>query len=401
MKKKVWIVSELFYPEETATAYIFTRIANYLSESYQVAVICGPEFYDENKKEFKDDFLLSSNIEIFRTYTLKLNKNSLFQRTLKIFLLSFKMGILMCRNISKGETVILATNPALLLLFVQVIKYFKKFKLHILVHDVFPENTIPAKIFINNKQFVYKILKSLFDKAYASADHLIVLGRDMEIIISRKVFRFKSEPRISIIPNWSSPKNLDINLRNTTSEDIIKLQYAGNIGRVQGLKEIMEAFCLSDTKGIFLNIRGTGALYSDIEKIIDLYKLDNVSLGGGFSRQEEHGILADCDIGIVSLSSGMYGLGVPSKTYQLLSAGKPILFIGEPETEIYKFVLENQIGWSLDIGNKDELISYFNGLTRIDKSILYSMGNKSRLMAEKDFNETTILKLFQSKIELV
>jgi len=51
-KRKIWIVTELFYPEETAVAYIFTRIADHLSEKYDVRVICGPAFYDNEKKEF-------------------------------------------------------------------------------------------------------------------------------------------------------------------------------------------------------------------------------------------------------------------------------------------------------------------------------------------------------------
>ena len=146
-KKKIWIVTELFYPEETAVAYIFTRIANYLANSYQVKVICGPEFYDNNKKGFIDNLNILSGIEIFRTKSLNLNKNSLIQRTIKIMIISLRMGFLMCRKIHKGEIVLLATNPAPLLLFVRIIQSYKKFQLHILVHDVFPENTIPARIF--------------------------------------------------------------------------------------------------------------------------------------------------------------------------------------------------------------------------------------------------------------
>ena len=83
-EKKIWIVTELFYPEETAVAYIFTRIAKHLSGSYKVGVICGPEFYDNNKKKFSDDVHLSDEIEIYRTKSLNLDKNSLAQRTIKI-----------------------------------------------------------------------------------------------------------------------------------------------------------------------------------------------------------------------------------------------------------------------------------------------------------------------------
>jgi len=400
-KKKIWIVTELFYPEETAVAYIFTRIANHLSNSYQVKVICGPEFYDNNKKGFVDDLNISGDIEIFRTKSPDLNKNSLIQRTIKIIILSLRMGYLMCRKITKGEIVLLATNPAPLLLLVRIIQSYKKFQLHILVHDVFPENTIPARIFKNDKSIIFKSIKYLFDKAYSCADQLIVIGRDMKEIISEKVHRFKTFPSISVVTNWSNPEKALLENSDTINTDKIILQYAGNIGRVQGLIELLDAFRLSNNEGLCLNFRGTGALHSYIKDYITKYNLVNINLGGGFSRNEETEILANCDIGIVSLSNGMYGLGVPSKSYHLLSAGKPILFIGEQNTEISLMVSENEIGWSLDVSNQNELIEFFNQLSSIDRGILKEMGRKSLQLANIQYNEQTILELFQSEIESV
>jgi hypothetical protein len=398
--KKIWIVTELFYPEETAVAFIFTRIANYLSKNYKVCVICGPEFYDNSKKEFVDVVHISNEIEIYRTKSLNLDKNSIFQRTIKIVILSLRMGVLMWKKISKGEIVILATNPAPLLLFVSLIKHYKKFQLHILVHDVFPENAISAKIINNNKFITFKIVKYLFDRSYSCADHLIVIGRDMKEVISKKVNRFKKHPCISIVPNWSNPDKFSIT-NKVNNENKIILQYAGNIGRVQGLIEILDAFRLSNNKSLFLNFRGTGALYSYIENFIKKNNLKNICLNGSFSRNEESDILANCDIGIVSLSTGMFGLGVPSKSYHLLSAGKPILFIGEPKTEISCLVLENSIGWSLDVRNQNEIVEFFNNLSSIDKDVLMKMGKNARLLAEKVYNEPIILKLLQSKIESI
>jgi len=400
-KKKIWIVTELFYPEETAVAYIFTRIANHLSNKYKVCVICGPEFYDNNKQEFVDDAGISNEIEIYRTKSLNLDKNSLIQRTIKITVLSLRMGILMCKKISKGEIVLLATNPVLLLLFVRLINFYKKFRLHILVHDVFPENTIPAKIFKNDKSIIYRAIKHLFDKAYASSDHLIVIGRDMKEVISLKVNRFSKHPVISIVPNWSDPAKFSVIKREAGNDNKIIVQYAGNIGRNQGLLEILDAFRLSNNKSLVLNLRGTGALYAYIENYIKSYSLDNILLNGGFSRNEENEILAKCDIGLVSLSYGMLGLGVPSKSYHLMSAGKPILFIGEPESEISQLVQEKGIGWSLDIRNQNEMIDFFNSLSLIENDTLVEMGKKSRFLAENEYNEPVILDLLQSKIESV
>jgi hypothetical protein len=400
MKKKIWIVTELFYPEETAVAYIFTRIANHLSKSYNVSVICGPEFYDNHKKEFIDDTGISDEIEIYRTKSLNLDKNSLVQRTVKITLLSLSMGILVWKKVSKGEIVFLATNPVLLLLFVRLIRMFRKFELHILVHDVFPENTIPAKIFNNNKSIVYKTIKFFFDNAYANADHLIVIGRDMKKIISSKVARFNTHPLISIVPNWSDPCKFPLQVKENNEHRIL-LQYAGNIGRNQGLLEILEAFRMSNNKNLSLNLRGTGALYEEINNYISSSELDNLTLEGGFSRSEEKEILSKCDIGIVSLSHGMLGLGVPSKSYHLLSAGKPILYIGESESEISQLVQEKGIGWSLDIRDQSGMIRFFNSLDSVDTNTLVEMGKKARSLAESEYNEPTILELMQSKIEAV
>jgi hypothetical protein len=359
-----------------------------------------PEFYDNSKKKFIDDVSISSQIEIYRIKIPNLDKNSLVQWTIKVILLSVGMGFLMYKKIPKRGKVILATNPAPLLIFVILIKYLKKLQINILVHDVFPENAIPAKIFRTNKSIRFKIIKYMFDRAYSSADHLIVIGRDMKGIMSEKTNHFKKHPSISIVPNWSNTYNFSIsnNIANINSR--LKIQYAGNIGRVQGLLEILNAFRLSNTNCLSLNFRGTGALYPYILNFIEDNNLANISINGGFSRIEENEILADCDIGMVSLSYGMYGLGVPSKAYHLLSAGKPILFIGEKGTEISQLVLENGIGWSIDVRNQNELIEFFNYLNSMDREVLLKMGQKSRLLAENEYNEHNILKLLQSKLEL-
>lgn len=59
------------------------------------------------------------------------------------------------------------------------------FELNILVHDVFPKNTVPAGLRLP----MYGFIKQMFDKVYAKADQLIVLGRDMQEILMKKVER--------------------------------------------------------------------------------------------------------------------------------------------------------------------------------------------------------------------
>ena len=396
-----------YFIEETAVAYIFTRIADHLSKEYDVNVICGPAFYDNEKREFTDTKKLSKEVTIFRNESLNLNKNNLFQRTINIVILSFKLANSLRRKVSKGDIVLLSTNPAPLLLLIGILKYFKPFQLHILVHDVFPENSIPAGIFKNQKSYLYKFIKIIFDKAYSQADHLIVLGRDMKEIISNKTNKYNKNIPISIIPNWADtsqiiPKNRSYSLlKKWGLDDKIVLQYAGNIGRVQGLEVIIEAFSLSHNKELHLLLHGTGALVPFIKNYIQTNKLSNVSLFGSYSRKDQNDILTSCDIAIVSLSSGMYGLGVPSKSYHIMSAGKPILFLGDSNSEISCLVTETGVGWSFDIGDKKALTDFFNNLNKDNFEQYIKMGQKARLLVEEKYEEKIVLNNFQKKMESI
>ncbi len=397
VKKRIWLVTELFYPEENATAYIFTKIANCLTREFDVNVICGPDSYNDSDKMFSNAAPLAECIHVFRHNTIKLDKNKLSGRSLRFLLLSFKLYNSLRKNISKGDIVLLSTNPAPLILFLGLLKHFKVFQLNILVHDVFPENTIAAGIFKKKSNIIYRFIKLVFDKAYCQADQLIVLGKDMNELVQHKIKRMKKQIIVTVITNWSDTeiiipiKRSDSLIKKWGLEDKIVLQFAGNIGRVQGLQEVVEAFYLSNNPDIHMVIFGSGAYLSTIDQFIKGKEIQNISIYGVYSRQEQKEILNACDIAIVSLSKGMYGLGVPSKTYNILAAGKPILFVGEDGSEISQLVLKEDIGWSLDISLKQELVDFFSKLTLNCFDELSEKGSRARRLSERKYSESIVL----------
>jgi len=401
---KIWLVTELFYPEEDATAYIFTKIANYLTKEFDVGVICGPSFYNGPHKERPDGIFLHPNITVYRKNIINLDKNNFFKRTIRFLLLSFQLSFTLIKKLSKGDTVLIATNPAPLIIFIGLLKHFKTFKFHILVHDVFPENTIAAGLFKNKTNVIYKLLKLVFDMGYRQADHIIVLGKDMKELIGSKTHNRK---KISIIPNWADVQKIkpisrsDTLIQKLGLTDKIVLQYAGNIGRVQGLKEVIDAVHLSQNTNLHLLIFGSGAYASKLVQYVKKENIQNVSFHGNYSRKEQLQILNTCDIAIVSLSKGMYGLGVPSKTYNILAAGKPILFLGEPCSEIYDLVINEEVGWSIDISAKKELIDFFTNLKLADIDVLNALGVNARKLAEEKYPESKILNEFLKSIKSI
>lgn len=366
--KILWIVTELFPPDETSTSYILGQIANAMAKKYQVKIICGPEIYDKRKKlDENNHFCLDKSIEVFRANGANLDKNTTKGKALSFLLMSKRMISLVKQNVRKDDKVLMVTNPAPLVVLMSRLKKKVGFELNILVHDVFPENTKPAGL----KLPLYGMIKHVFDKAYSRADQLIALGRDMKDVLEKKVLNSSENiPKITIIENWA-----DINGIKSQSmpQGKIVLEYAGNIGRVQGLDKVIEQL----PESVDFHIYGTGSMEETLKKM----NHPRVFFHGPYFRSQQNEVLAACHISLVTLQEGMYGLGVPSKTYNILASGRPILFFGPKNSEIDLLVREKRIG-------------YCGWPEKWDKDELVEMGERARELAIKEYSEETILNKF-------
>lgn len=374
-KQTLWIVTELFPPDETSTSYILGEIANAMVEKYQVKVICGPEIYDKRKKlDENNKFKLDASIEVFRANGADLDKNTKKGKALSFLLMSKRLYALAKKNIMKEDKVLMVTNPAPLVLLMSRLKKSRGFEWHVLVHDVFPENTIPAGL----NMPMYNLVKALFDKSYRRADQLIALGRDMRQVLDEKVKngskREEDLPKISIIENWADLKGIK---PQPMPDGQIILEYAGNIGRVQGLDKVIDN--LPDK--VELHLYGTGSMEEEIMKM----NHPRVFFHGPYFRSQQNEVLAACHIAIVTLQEGMYGLGVPSKTYNILASGRPVLYFGPKDSEIDLLVRENGIG-------------FCGWPEKWDMEELKMMGTKARELAEREYSERTILNKFLTAI---
>lgn len=198
-KSKLWIVTELFYPDQTSTAYIMSKIANRMSEKYDVNVITTDSLYQENISNSDKYFNLDESISVIRVKSKRLNKNSLIQRFIRLFTQSNSLFRELKNRVSSNEKVLIVTNPAPLIVKCAKLKKRRNFYLNILVHDVFPENTIPAGIIPSKESLLFKIISKRYDKAYAAADKLIVLGRDMKDVVEQKIVRSKHIPEVVLL----------------------------------------------------------------------------------------------------------------------------------------------------------------------------------------------------------
>ena len=201
--KKLYIITELFPPDETSTAYILGEMANASTKEYEVHVICGPEVYDTRKKlDTEHPFAMNPAVTVHRAKGLGVDKNKAAGKALSFLMMSFRLRKLAKKYIKDGDKVLLVTNPAPLVLLMARLRKKRQFELNVLVHDVFPENTIPAGLHLPG--WAYRFVKARFDKAYSRIDKFITLGRDMAEVVQKKAgkeavvkeFSFLNTPKV-------------------------------------------------------------------------------------------------------------------------------------------------------------------------------------------------------------
>ena len=334
---------------------------------------------------------------IERIWAPRLDKNKLLGRVARYLVLTFGLGWKTLIKSRRSDAVFAVTNPAPLLVVLALIRKVRRLRLVFLVHDVFPENAVAAGI-IRPDNFLYPLIKRIFDWAYGSADAVITIGRDMSEVIARK--GPVCADRITLIENWADNPLMERFARDQSLipsmglADRIVVQYAGNIGRAQGLLEFVDIASRVQNDVVRFVFRGAGALTSALHK---------ATLGqgrficeGAYSRADQSKVLGSCDVALVVLGPGMYGLGVPSKTYNILAAGKPILFLGPRGSEIYQLVKSHAIGWAFDWNEADQLIELVNQWSIQDILHMEECGDSARKLTETSYTEAVQLSKFNA-----
>lgn len=343
MKRKLFLITEFYDGTQNTTGYLLGKLHKFLNKQKDLNVTLIT----------KKDESIAFQPEAIYVNGPKVNKKNLFERAYYELLITLKFFIRSSTKIKKNDIVFTGTTPILLLLPTFILKKLIGFKWVLLVHDVFPENLIPAKV-LKKDSLAYKALKYVFDHVYASADKVIVIGVDMKQLIHSKT----KNNNIYIVPNWidedditleSKSDNKILNELGWESNDRTTFQFFGNIGRVQGISNLLQAIQQMNNldKAQFIFI-GDGAYSDELKQHINDSGNENIVYYGPIPQQYKSIGLNACDISIVTLAEGMLGLGVPSKAYYSMAADKPIFAIMDNNSETYQMVEQNNIGWVVE-----------------------------------------------------
>lgn len=393
--KEIYFLTGHFATPRDTTSRILTKIACALASEHKVVAISGT---DPDSETYDEVVTRDYGVTIERIPRSQTNNQmSLPVRLWHSARLSLTLIGRLRRNLKPDTEVVIVTNPELLMLTAAFLRRFRKFRLSIMVHDVFPENTLSAGIFKSEKHPLYRLARFIYNKAYASADRLIVLGRDMKEVIEKKVAGSRRAPKVVVIPNFpGTPSVIPDYSRECLplkrlNQGKIKVVYAGNLGRVQGIPELFSAWVAQYNPNAELHFYGGGVMCQRIDRLIKESGRDDVFFHGRYEPSSQDSILEDADICVISLSPGMYGLGVPSKSYNTFAAGRPVVYIGAPGSEIWQVVEENQLGICVPDSDLQKATSYFSSLDPSMRPQLEEMGKRAARVCADNYSERIIL----------
>lgn len=384
------IISEFVDPAQNSTGYYWSKITNGLSEKVKnIYVICPLSSYKKVSHP-------SSLVKYIYFNDGTFNKHNLMSRLFGQLFLSVQFSKAIFSNVNRNDVVFSGTNPSFLLFFISTLKTIIGFKWVLLVHDIFPENLVAAKI-VRQKGVLYYFAKLIFDHAYSKADTLIAIGRDMLELLSNKICQ---KNKIVYIPNWVDPNDIAVNYHDLDGllpshgwEDKVVFQFFGNLGRVQGIENLLAALeKVQNNRAAFIFI-GSGSSDRLISEHLNNNPNSNILHITNLPFLKNNIGLFACDVSIVSLSEGMNGLGVPSKAYFSMAADKPLLVVTDSGSELHMLITEEpSIGWFCPSGDPHALAKLIDQICDVDLREMY--GNPKSVLEKKYGSSIAIEKYF-------
>ncbi len=399
--KTLWVVSELYYPEETSTGYYLTKIAEGLANDSQVKVLCGqPNYSGRGIRSPKNE--THRGVEIFRAWGTTLDKNVIPFRLLNMLTLGLSIFFKALFKFKKGEKILVVTTPPILPFIIAAAARLRGARYVLLIHDNYPEILIAVGKAEENSRLV-RILNALNRRLYRKASKIIVVGRDMRELLEEKTAGMNVP--LEYIPNWAeleqvspAPRQSNELLRELGLLDKFVFLYAGNMGHPNDLESLVACASLlakpSDVHFIFL---GAGAKRKWLEKEVRDNKFGNITLLAPRPRREQNIFLNACDVAVVSLVSKMKGVSMPSRTYNILAVGKPILALCETDSEVARVVVEDEVGWVAAPDAPQELARVIDKI-REQKAALPSMEKRARDSAVEKYSLETAVRHYRKAL---
>jgi colanic acid biosynthesis glycosyl transferase WcaI len=210
------------------------------------------------------------------------------------------------------------------------------------VQDVFPDVAVELGAITNRR--IIGLARWLERTTYRASAAVTVLSGDLRDNLAAKVPAAHRD-KIRVIPNFVDTEAIRPADRATAYRrelgigDETVVLYAGNVGFSQSLELVVAAATArrDDASVVFL-VNGGGSALDGLKAQVAAAGLANVRFAPYQPIGRLSEVLATGDVHLVPLKAGLARSSVPSKSYSILAAGRPLLASVDAGTEVARMV---------------------------------------------------------------
>jgi glycosyltransferase involved in cell wall biosynthesis len=353
---KIALLTQYYNPEMGAPQNrLHEMVSGLKTLDNELLVITGMPNYPTGKifDRYRGKFSMTetlNNIPVKRYWLFASNTKKVLPRIFSMLSFSFTSfcAIRAIRKMSPDYLIV--ESPPLTLGFTgYLLAKFSGAKFVMNISDLWPLSA--RELGILSDGIIYKLLEKL--EVFLYKKSFFCMGQSQEIVDYVQKHKAK---RVYLFRNGVDPSRF-LPFKPDLSPNPLKIVYTGLLGFAQGVYDICQNVRF-DTLNIEFHIYGAGGEQKKIEQYLQEHPQKQIFYHGKVNRDEIPQILSQYHVTLIPLVKNIYG-AVPSKIYESMAAGLPILFSGEGEGKT--IIEENNIGWTSaakDYAAIEENLSY-------------------------------------------
>ncbi len=254
--------------------------------------------------------------------------------------------------------------------------------------DLYPEIAVRSGVLADS--LATRLMRRMDTSTCRRAVRNVVLSSDMAGLLAD---RGLDSGNVEIINNFliHTPPDEDVISGVWQPGEAGRILFAGNMGRFQGLDLIIDSAGEIDPdvayEFLFL---GAGEMVESLRQRAADTGNRRITFHGQVSVEAAARVMSEADIGVVSLLPGVAAAAYPSKLMTYLAAGCRIVAIVEDDTEIARFVTDNDLGTVADPRTAGSIVTALQ--TEISRPRPDAMHrNETKRIAQAEYGRDVIL----------
>lgn len=395
-KKKLLLLTEVFYPENFL---INDWVTAWVQGGGEVEVLTRAPSYPFGKvytgyKNKIYQVTYFDSVKVHRFPVWQGYDKSTLKKILNYFTFVFwSCWILLFIGRRFDRVFIYQTGPLTLATAGILLKKWYKAKVAIWTQDLWPE-TVYAYGFRKTK-LLSSCLNRFVRWIYKNSDEILVSCEGFR----NRLARYVPDKAIRFVPNWSLME-YDPLLPLATLPGKFNFTFAGNIGKVQNLENVINGFSIFVKRHpeAYLNLIGEGSHLAYLKKWVCEQQIPNIYFVGQVPLQAMSGYYSASDILLLSLKDvPVYEITVPSKFQAYLTTHKPVyaVFKGEVKRIVEKYAL----GYTADPSDLEAIASGFEYFVNLSPKEIREISFRCRELTETVYNKKKIVAEINTILE--